>query len=166
MNLNDLYHLLYGFDQFFASRPQSIHPHDSPIFKVHVIPFDLGTDIRNSDPDEAFFHVEFYPPDRAELWNSKAWNESLTKRLRLAGQVTTYYRTPDEQLRADLECNLIKYFKAISLPFRHARALTELLTSGPENPTVLQLAALPPELIHQLQNYRNHVSGNSESETT
>jgi len=130
VNLNDLYHLLYGFDQFFASRPQSIHPHDSPIFKVHVIPFDLGTDIRNSDPDEAFFHVEFYPPDRAELWNSKAWNESLTKRLRLAGQVTTYYCTPDEQLRADVECNLIKHFKSVSLPFRHARRWDNLFGAG------------------------------------
>ena len=152
--LSEIYHLLYGFDEFFAVRPESIHPHDSPTFKVHLIPFSLGRELRDADPAESLFHVEFYPPDRAELWNAKAWSDSLTKRLRVAGQVATYYRSPREQARLDLESSFLRHFKSIGLPFRHARALSELLISGPENPSVLQLAALPEELSHALKTYR------------
>lgn len=146
---------LYGFDEFFGCRPYSIHPSDYPSFRVHIIPFSIGSQIRNADPDEAIFHVEFYPPDRAELWHSAAWRDSLTRRLRVAGIVATYYQTPQESARCDIERKLILHFKTLHLAFRHARALTEMLLSGPENPHVYDLAILPPELVHAIKSYRN-----------
>jgi len=151
---SDLHSLIYGFDEYFSSSPLSVHPNDRPIFKVHIVPFHIGTSIRNSDPDESKFHVEFYPPDRAEVWNAKAWCESLTKRLRLAGQVLTFFQTEEESRRSTLERLLINHFKSISLSFRHARALTEMLIAGPENPHIHDLAILPPEIVHQLKQYR------------
>lgn len=154
--LHDLHSLLYGFDQFFGRRPTSVHPHDSPTFRIHQIPFDLGTAIRNADPDESFFHVEFIPPDRAELWHSVAWRDSLTRRLRIAGVVGTYQQTPRESTRGDIERKLILHFKnTLHIAFKHARALTEMLLDGPENPHVYDLAILPPEIVHAIKSYRN-----------
>lgn len=155
LTIQELYSLLYGFEELCDIKPQSIHPEDHPIFRVKIVPFSIGAQIRNADSDEKYFHVEFYPPFHAEVWQSLAWNESLTRRLRTAGVVQTYFQTEEESARAKIERLLIAHFKGISLPFRHARALTEMLISGPENPTVLQLAGLPEAISHELQTYRN-----------
>lgn len=152
---------LYGFDEFFGCRPASIHPSDYPSFKVYIVPHEIGVNIRNSDPEETMFHVEFYPPDRAELWHTLAWRDSLTRRLRIAGQVSTYYQTPQESVRSSLDRRLIAHFKSLHFPFRHARALTEMLISGPESPHVYDLAVLPPEIIHDLKQYRSKDSSQS-----
>jgi len=155
LTIQELYSLLYGFEELCDIKPQSIHPEDHPIFRVKLVPFNIGAQIRNADSDEKYFHVEFYPPFHAEVWQSLAWNESLTRRLRTAGIVQTYFQTEEESARAKIERLLIAHFKALSLPFRHARALTEMLISGPENPTVLQLAGLPEAISHELSQYRN-----------
>lgn len=163
ISLPDLHSLIYGFEEFFAAGPISVHPSDRPIFKVHVVPFHIGVSIRNADPDESKFHVEFYPPDRSEVWNAHAWSESLTKRLRLAGQVSTYFQTSAEAQRSTLERALITHFKSLNLPFRHARALSEMLIAGPENPHIYDLVTIPPEIVAQLNSYRNEKFSLSDS---
>lgn len=156
LSIQELHHLLYdSFEELASIHPLSIHPQDHPTFRVKIVPFSLGAAIRNHDPDEKYFHVEFYPPLHAEVWQSQAWQDSLTRRLRIAGVVQTYFQTPEESARAKVERLLISHFKASHLPFRHARAITELLLSGPDNPTVLQLAGLPVEISHELSLYRN-----------
>lgn len=152
---------LYGFDEFFGCRPYSVHPSDYPSFKIHVVPFSIGSQIRNADPDESTFHVEFYPPDRAEVWHTISWRESLTRRLRLAGQVLAYSQTPTESARASIERRLIQHFKSLHFSFKHARALSEMLLSGPENPHVYDLAILPPELTHDIKQYRSEITKES-----
>lgn len=157
LSLPSLHSLLFSFDEFFGERPASLNIHDRPIFPILIIPYQLGVAIRNADIEERYFHIEFDPqfPDRADLWNSKAWHESLTKRLRLAGQVATYAMSPREALRAELSTKLLIFFKTCKLKFSHAQAMAEFLISGPESPSVLQLAGLPIELAHLLQSYRN-----------
>lgn len=157
LSLPTLSSLLYSFDEFFGERPASLNIHDRPIFLILIIPYALGVQIRNADIEEKFFHIEFDPahPDRADLWNSKAWAESLTKRLRLAGQVATYAMSPREVLRSELSGKLLLFFKSCKLKFSHAQAMTEFLISGPDSPTVLQLAGLPADISHLLQSYRN-----------
>ena len=155
LTVQELYSLLYGVEELCDIKPQSIHPADHPTFRVKIVPFALGAQIRNADNEEKYFHVEFYPPDHAEVWQSLAWNDSLTRRLRTAGVVQTYFQTEEESNRAKVERLLIAHFKSLSLPFRHARALTEMLISGPDNPTVLQLASLPETISHELSLYRN-----------
>lgn len=156
LSIKELHDLLYSsFEELAGITPLSVHPQDLPTFRVKIVPFTLGSVIRNNDPDERYFHVEFYPPAHAEIWQSQAWADSLTRRLRLAGVVQTYFQTPEESARSKIERLLISHFKASNLPFRHARAITELLISGPDNPTVLQLAGLPAELAHELSVYRN-----------
>lgn len=77
--------LLYGFPEFAGARPVSVDPADTPLFRVKIIPFGLGVELKNDDPSEVFFHIELFAnasPPRAELWNAQAWHESLTKRFR------------------------------------------------------------------------------------
>lgn len=155
LTIHELHSLLYGFEEMADAKLRSVHPNDIPIFRVKIVPHLIGSAIRNADPDEKYFHVEFYPPEHAEIWEAKAWAESLTKRLRTAGFAYTSSRTIEETQRAMIESLLLKHFKTCNLAFRHARALTEMLISGPENPTVLQLAGLPAPLAHALQTYRN-----------
>lgn len=155
LTIHELHSLLYGFEETCDFKTSSVHPEDHPIFRVKIVPYLIGSALRNADPDERYFHVEFFPPDKAEIWEAKAWTDSLTRRLRLAGIVQTYYQTPEESSRAKVERSLIQHFKSCHLAFRHARALTEMLISGPENLTVLQLAGLPTPLAYELQTYRN-----------
>jgi hypothetical protein len=155
LTVSEIHSLLYGFEETCDAKLSSVHPEDHPIFRVKIVPYLIGSALRNADPEERYFHIEFFPPDKAEIWESKAWNDSLTRRLRLAGIVQTYYQTPEESSRAKMERALISHFKSCHLAFRHARALTEMLISGPENLTVLQLAGLPEQLAHELQLYRN-----------
>lgn len=158
LTIHEIHSLLYGFEETCDCKTSSVHPEDHPIFRVKIVPYLIGSALRNADPEEKYFHIEFFPPDRAEIWESKAWTESLTRRLRLAGIVQTYYQTPEESSRAKVERSLIQFFKSRSLSFKTARALTELLVTGPDNPTVLQIAGLPIELAHELQFYRNSLN--------
>jgi len=157
LTISEIHSLLYGFEETCDAKLSSVHPEDHPIFRVKIVPYLIGSALRNADPEERYFHIEFFPPDKAEIWESKAWNDSLTRRLRLAGIVQTYYQTPEESSRAHIERLLIQHFKSCHLAFRHARAITEMLISGPENLTVLQLAGLPAPLAHELQTYRNTI---------
>lgn len=155
LSLSDLHSLLYGFDEFFGDRSRSLSVHERPIFPILIIPYSLGVAFRNHDSLEKYFHVEFIPPHKAEIWNSKAWHDSLTRRLRLAGAVQSFAQTPQEAQRSELEGKLLHYFSKIChLRFAHARAMTEFLISGPDSPDILQLAGLPMDLAHLLQNYR------------
>lgn len=161
ISLSDLASCLYGFDDFFGDRPASPHPLDRPIQPVIIVPYSFGLALMTADVDNSTFHVELFPPHKAEVWSKQAWDESIIRRLRIAGKTTFAERSPIEATRAALESQLITFFRSY-LSFRHARLMAELLISGPENPGVLRLAGLPVELANSLTHYRNALTNPAE----
>jgi len=81
LEVKHLHALLFVAPECEQARPQSIHRNDSPIERVKVVPHDLGKFIAELDPNEQYFHVEFWAP-HAEIWSARAWRDSLTRLLR------------------------------------------------------------------------------------
>ena len=119
LTISELHSLLYGFEELADFELESIHPDDHPIFRVKLAPYLIGSALRNADPEEKYFHVEFYPPDKAEIWESKAWTDSLTRRLRLADR-----RGPPQQQRSFRMIGVLADAGAGSIRTRQVRALS------------------------------------------
>lgn len=163
LSIADLYSLLYSYDQFFGSRPVHLSTHDRPFFPIRIVPIEIGTLLRDTDPAEKYFHVEF-TPSQAEVWNSKAWADSITRRLRIAGAFVSSQQSPEEALYSSTSASLIHYFtRQCRMRFAHAQAMAEYLLTGPENPTLLQHAGLPLDLSSNVTKYRDLISNRSES---
>jgi len=154
MTISELYYLLYEHPEL-AHIKLHVSRNDFPEVAVKVIPLDIAVFIRDNDPEESHFHVEFFPT-HAELWEGKCWRNSITRRLKHAGVYANTQATTTELTLHKLQHNLLSHFKSCGLPFRHARDMTEMLISGPQNPGLLQLAALPPELQGELRAYRTN----------
>lgn len=152
----DLYGLLYGFDEYFGRRPRSVSRHETPEFKVRVVPYTIGVLIKNADEEESLFHVELHATDNtADIWHAATWRTSISRKLRTVGDYCNLPTTDRERLHADLRGRLLKHFSSTYYNFKHALALTELFLAGPMRPEYLQLAALPAELADMLSKYRN-----------
>jgi len=152
MTLTQLYHLLYEHPELTHIKLH-ISRSDHPELPVKIIPLDIAAFIRDNDPDENQFHIEFFP-SHGELWEAKCWRNSITRRLKHVGVYANISATPEELTLHKLQHNLLSHFKSCGLPFKIARDMTEVLISGPDNPALLQLAALEPELQTELLTYR------------
>ncbi len=153
MTLPEVYGLLYGFDGLWGMRLH-IHSTEYPEFSVKSIPLTVGTFIRDHDPDETLFHVEFFP-SHAELWEASCWRNSITRKLKLVGNYANTAADPAEEAYRQLFHNLLTFFRERGLSLKYSRPLAEFLISGKDNPSLLQLAALSPELEYDLKKYRD-----------
>lgn len=166
LSLPDLYSLLYSFDQFFGERPIHLSDHDRPIFPIRIVPLHIGTLLRDTDKEEKYFHVEF-TPHQAEVWNAKAWMDSITRRLRIAGHTAHAKQSPIEALYSSTNSKLIFYFtRQCHMRHAHAQAMAEYLLNGPENPTLLQHAGLPLDISTSLKQYRELIENRTQSPST
>ena len=160
LSITDLHSLIFSYDQFWGNRPKHLSDHDRPIFPIHIVPVEIGTLLRDTDPNEKYFHVEF-TPSQAEVWNAKAWVDSITRRLRIAGHSVSAQQSPEEALYSSTSSSLIHYFtRQCRMRFGHAQAMAEYLLTGPENPTLLQHAGLPLDLSSNVTKYRELISRN------
>jgi len=157
MTPSELYGLLYGFDEFFGQSARSVHPNDTPLLRVKLVPVSVGRELADLDPEHRHFNIEFYP-DRAEVWASNAWDTSLTLRLRRAGVTYSAEQTPLEAQRSELEANLFRYLRSLHFTVNHARQLVEILLENPSHPQAISLIGFPPDLIDKLHDYRDHLS--------
>ncbi len=165
LTLQTLSSLLYGYDEFFGSRPLSLHKADNPYFRIRVIPLPLAVYIRDNDYDERLFHVEFFPK-HGELWHAAAWRDSLSRKVKLSGGLNNPASAdPLLDLHASLRHDLLSFFRSCRLSPSHSFAMAELLISGPERPEILQLAGLPPALADKLREYRSLCESNNPSPT-
>lgn len=166
LSITDLHSLLYSYDQFFGCRPVHLSTHDRPFFPIRIVPLEIGTLLRDTDPQEKYFHVEF-TPSQAEVWNAKAWQDSITRRLRIAGASVSSQQSPEEALYSSTSSSLIHYFtRQCRMRFAHAQAMAEYLLTGPENPTLLQHAGLPLDLSSNVTKYRDLISSTNRSESS
>ena len=166
LSIIDLHSLLYSYDQFFGCRPVHLSTHDRPFFPIRIVPLEIGTLLRDTDPQEKYFHVEF-TPSQAEVWNAKAWQDSITRRLRIAGASVSSQQSPEEALYSSTSSSLIHYFtRQCRMRFAHAQAMAEYLLTGPENPTLLQHAGLPLDLSSNVTKYRDLISSTNRSESS
>lgn len=154
MTLLQLYHLLYEHPEL-AHIKRHISRSDHPELPVKIIPLDIAAFIRDNDPNEAHFHIEFFP-SHGELWEANCWRNSITRRLKHAGIYANTAASVEELTLHKLHHNLMTHFKSCGLPFKIARDMTEMLISGPDNPAILQLAALDPALQTELLTYREN----------
>lgn len=155
LTIEELFRFIHGFDEFFGDRVQSAHPSDNPVYRIKIVPYDIGQRIYQEDPDESHFHVIFFPPHKAEVWAVEAWNESLTKRLRNILAATKVEQTPDEIIRADLLHSLIAFYRSIGLTYKLAHQTADHLLSTKDPSAVLSISFLPDTLATKLHEYRN-----------
>jgi len=158
LNASSIFHLMFGEG---ASDPQSIHIRDHPIDRVKVLPFNLGKLLAHLDPDEQFFHIEFYPQRNvAEVWSRRSWNESLTRRLRLVKDDDSLVARRNS-LRSELRFFLAKTTRCGS---ERADKLADMLVSfGSENDYLLDLLSAPTELKNNLMKYREECNNEQPS---
>jgi hypothetical protein len=149
--------LLYEFPELAHLRP-ILHPSDIPIFKVKVIPYELGFLIKQSDPDEVYFHVELYaaPPVRADLWSAIAWKESLTKRLR---NVRT---TPEDNLPAEIRSTIhkvsVELHTSYGLSPTHARECANILLTGEQFDELVEILSLTHIILDPIKKLRELIA--------
>lgn len=84
LDLPTLYSLLYGFEDYDFTRPESLDPREQAlVHRIRIVPLNLGQILAELDKDGQFFHIEFYPQKhKAEIWSARSWNESVTKYLK------------------------------------------------------------------------------------
>ena len=83
LSLADIRNLIYGFDQFDFQRPLSCHPNEFPMFKIKIVPIEIGVTLAALDPDELYFkvfNIFLAKPPRSEIWHKRAWDESMTRK--------------------------------------------------------------------------------------
>jgi len=158
MNLSpqEIQHLLTTFPDFEYIRPLSIHPSDSPIQRVRVIPLALAQQIKIEDPHEDVFHVEEFPAhNRADLWSSIAWKESLSRQIKLKASIRAADPTTPllEQLH-NIEAEIVTYLiQQVFLPPRIAIIGAETITRSnltQDQEAFIKLITLPQELLDRL----------------
>jgi len=120
---------------------------------VKFLPFNCVKRLAKTGPDGNFFHIEWYPSeDIAEVWSKRAWECSLTKRLK---HVTNNESdvAKRNRLRSELRFPFAKTAKCGS---EQAEKLAELIINfGDANDFLLDTFKAPPELIKQLKEYRD-----------
>lgn len=147
--------LLTEFEDLLSIKPL-IHESDYPINRVRVIPVELGVAIKQADPDERYFHVELYynPPAHADLWTAKAWQESLTKRLRNVkdGDVLQ----PVQSLRINEIQIAVNLRASYGLASEHARHAAEMLLRGDEETRdeIVRLLNISDIVVQQINRVR------------
>jgi len=152
LNARTIFELMYGEGD--GLKPESVHVRDHPIDRVKVVPFNLGKILSTLDPESQFFHIEFFPQRNvAEIWSRRAWNDSLTRRLRLV-------KTDDSLVaqRNSLHSE-IRFFIARKSRCGSERAdkLAELIISfDSTHDYLLQVLDAPVELIAALDKYRKN----------
>ena len=83
LSLADIRNLIYGFDQFDFQRPLSCHPNEFPMFKIKIVPIEIGVTLAALDPDELYFkvfNIFLAKPPRSDIWHKRAWDESMTRK--------------------------------------------------------------------------------------
>lgn len=166
MNLSpqDLSYLFHNYPQFEFSTPTSIHPNDRPIYKVRIIPLDLGKQIAAEDNEEKYFHVELFPLlNRAELWNAQAWRESISRRIKLA----TVARDADPSTPLIVRLNHLEeqlkhaLCSQIHLRYANASGVAVLVLRGaltPDQQAFIELLGLPAELLLSIKQTKDELA--------
>lgn len=83
LSLGDIRNLIYGFDQFDFQRPLSCHPNEFPLYKIKIVPIEIGVTLAALDPNEEYFkvfNIFLAKPPRSEIWHKRAWDESMTRK--------------------------------------------------------------------------------------
>lgn len=166
MNLSpqEIQHLLTTFPDFEYIRPLSVHPSDSPIQRVRVLPLQLAQQIKLEDPHEDVFHIEEFPAHgRADLWSTVAWRESLSRQLKLkASQKAADPTTPLLDQLHSIEAEIITYLiQTVHLPTRIAIVGAETITRNTltkDQEAFIQIITLPQELLDRLTTVKNSLA--------
>lgn len=146
--------LMWGSQELSLRTARSIDIHDHPIERVKCLPFNIGKLLADADPEGNFFHIEWYPAEGvAEVWSKRAWEHSLTKRLKHVTDNTSDVARRN-RLRRELQYHFAKTAKCGS---DQAEKLAELILNfGDSNDFLLETFKAPTELIQQLKDYRGN----------
>lgn len=173
LSLTDISALVFppGLDS-----PLSPHPSDNPLFRVRVLPYDLGVRLANLDPNREHFHFEFFPhlnPPRVELWSARAWAESLTRRLRACSSTST--QTPEKGFHARYAALVVtlRNFIARLARLGHEKSVdaAEQFIKNPALDDVLVVMQAPAEIRNEIHAVRELAAdlartGNSSSSSS
>ncbi len=158
-SLSELHDLI--FNNTIAVAPKSLLPQDHPTLPVRVIPADLANRIRALDPEEHFFHLEFFPPHPyVDLWSSQAWNESLSKRLKnnaaLAAKFSASPLARREALITELTLQLRRLLP--NLTNEKGREAAIFYLASPLIDDALLALGIPQPIITAMQALRKELS--------
>lgn len=164
LSLADLRNLLYGFEVFDFQRPLSMHPHEYPLYKVKIVPIEVGVTLAAMDPKEDFFkvfNIFFAKPPRSEIWHKRAWDESLTKRCgykpRLGnddGTVTVHVSLHDRV--QNLTYDLTHALALSGIHHKSAKIYAEQFVYGPTlDKQLLSVTAVNADLMKRLEQIRD-----------
>ena len=151
----DLFALAFGDTRLSLRKIRSVHLSDCPIHRVKSIPYELGKLLVEQDPEENFFHVEFFTDEAtpaAEIWSAQAWKESLTHKLKHSRDDTS------EVARRQVLMRDIAYFIARTTKCGGARAsdVAKLIISFDDSHDyLLEIFKAPAELLQRLKDYRH-----------
>jgi hypothetical protein len=148
----DLSRLMFGDSKHWHQSPLSVHTSDSPIQRIKILSPELGRFIAELDPNEEFFHVEFFGTTHSEVWSALAWRESLTRRLRHNHQHSTDVNDL-VALKQHVIAELTQIIGQASREQSHKRAeqtAIALVQFGDINDIILELVNAPLELRAKL----------------
>ena len=139
--------------------PISPHPRDQPLYRVRVIPYILGKRLAEFDPAREFFHIEFFPgtkPPRAELWSRLAWDQSLTRRLRISAYANEHDPTQIFQQRYAVLVKRIASFvcSVTPTPASKAEQAAENFIRTTTYDEFLTLLKPPADFLNEIQRVR------------
>lgn len=146
--------LMWGSQEFSLRTPRSVDLRDHPIERVKCLPHNIGKLLAEADPEGNQFHIEWYPSEGvAEVWSKRAWENSLTKRLKhVTGNDSDVARR--NRLRSELRFHFAKTAKCGS---EQAEKLADLIINfGDANDFLLDTFQAPETLKQQLKDYRGN----------
>lgn len=152
-----LFHFLTTFPEYERdtnSSLLSVHPMDNPIYRVRPIPYDVALLLQQEDPEEHYFHIEFFPRlGRAELWIATAWKESISRLMKLKAE-------QDRPNAIASRINILEYKIARALMHQvHAERLlaervAQILVRGERTLNDIKPLTLPLDIVDELDALR------------
>lgn len=154
-SLSELHDLI--FNNTIAYSPRSLLPQDHPTLPVRVIPAALASRIQALDPEEKFFHLEFFPPHPyVDLWSTSAWNNSLSKRLKNNAAIALQHAHSPLARRENLIHELTVALRELlpSLTNEQARKFSIYYLASPLLDDALISLGIRPPIIAAMQELR------------
>lgn len=171
LSLADIRNLIYGFDQFDFQRPLSCHPNEFPMFKVKIVPIEIGVTLAALDPDELYFkvfNIFLAKPPRSEIWHKRAWDESMTRKC--GYKPATDYSGNGTTLHDRVQNLVYELTHSLSLSgitHRQAKVYAEQFVYGPTiSKDLLSITPVDQTLTDRLFKMRDLLATESTTNTT
>jgi hypothetical protein len=158
-NLAELHDLI--FNNTIDARPKSLLPNDNPILPVRVITASLARRLFELDPEEQFFHLEFFPPHPyADLWSAQAWRESVSRKLKHNKELQAKYAATPLARREAIISELTDALRhrLPTLTASDARKFAIFYLATPASDTILTAFGVNPNLLLAMQKLRDELT--------